>query len=72
VSAGKPRLGDLRPRAVASYLLAPGRFADTVAACGAAVVAQPIGAHRVLAEIVLDRYLEAVGAGQPPGRTAPA
>lgn len=73
VSGGEPRLADLRPRAVASYLLAPGRFADAVGACGAAVVAQPIGAHRVLAEIVLDRYrAQVAAAAQPPGRTAPA
>lgn len=72
VSAGEPRLSDVHPRAVASYLLAPGQFADAVSACGAAVVAQPIGAHPVLAEIVLDRYRAQVAAAQPPGRTAPA
>jgi sirohydrochlorin ferrochelatase len=73
VSAGEPRLADLRPQAVATYLLAPGRFSDAVGSCGAPVVAQPIGAHRVLAEIVLDRYRAQVNAGaQPPGRTAPA
>ena len=73
VSAGQPRLADLHPRAVASYLLAPGQFADAVSACGATVIAQPIGAHRVLAEIVLDRYRAQVAvAAQPPGRTAPA
>jgi len=72
VSAGQPRLADLRPHAVASYLLAPGRFADAVAACGAPVVAQPLGAHPVLAEIVLDRYREVAAVTQPPGRTAPA
>jgi sirohydrochlorin ferrochelatase len=56
VSAGSPRLRDLRPVAVASYLLAPGVFADAVTGCGGQVVAAPIGAHPVLAEIVLDRY----------------
>jgi len=70
VSAGAPRLADLRPRAVATYLLAPGLFADKVAACGAPVIAEPLGAHPVLAEIVLDRYRSSLA--QPPGRTAPA
>ena len=70
VSAGQPRLSELRPHTVASYLLAPGAFATAVADCGAAVVGTPLGAHPALAEIVLDRYRAAVG--QPPGRTAPA
>ena len=70
VSAGQPRLSDLRPHAVASYLLAPGAFATAVADCGAAVVGAPLGAHPALAEIVLDRYRSVVA--QPPGRTAPA
>jgi len=56
VAAGEPRLADVGPRVVASYLLAPGRFADQVAACGAAVVSAPIGAHPLVAEIALDRY----------------
>lgn len=75
VAAGEPRLTDVAPRVVASYLLAPGTFADQVAACGAGVVSAPIGAHPLLAEIALDRYLERLRAGgirQPPGRTAPA
>jgi sirohydrochlorin ferrochelatase len=69
VSAGEPRLADIAPQAVSTYLLAPGLFADKVATCGARVIAEPIGAHPVLAEIVLDRYRSTV---QPPGRTAPA
>ena len=60
VSAGEPRLSEVPSRAVASYLLAPGRFSDAVAACGAPVVAQPLGAHPVLAEIAYDRYRELV------------
>jgi sirohydrochlorin ferrochelatase len=70
VSAGSPRLADLTPRAVASYLLAPGVFQDALSGSGAPVVAAPIADHPALAEIVLDRYDEA--AGQVPGRTAPA
>ena len=72
VSAGEPRLADLRPAAVACYLLAPGRFADAVGSCGAPVVAQPLGAHPVLAEIAADRYRDCIALRQPPGRTAPA
>ena len=70
VSAGQPRLEDVAPQAVSTYLLAPGLFADKVGECGASVTAEPLGAHPVLAEIALDRYVEALA--QPPGRTAPA
>ncbi|XRQ15010.1 sirohydrochlorin chelatase [Actinomadura welshii] len=44
---------------VASYLLAPGRFHDRMAACGADAVAPPIGAHPAAARLVLRRYDEA-------------
>jgi sirohydrochlorin ferrochelatase len=71
LSAAEPRLADLRPAAVASYLLAPGVFHDKASACGARVLAAPIGAHPAVAAVVLDRYDAAV-AGQVPGRTAPA
>jgi len=70
VSAGEPRLADVDSTVVSTYLLAPGLFADNVAACGARVIADPLGAHPLLAEIVLDRYRSSVA--QPPGRTAPA
>ena len=56
VSAGEPRLADLQPQAVASYLLAPGLFADKVAECAAPVISAPLGAHPVLADVVVDRY----------------
>ena len=65
VSAGEPRLADVRPTAVSTYLLAPGLFADKVTACGAPVVAEPLGAHPALPEIVVDRYLSAPGAQDP-------
>ncbi|MGP4025709.1 sirohydrochlorin chelatase [Actinomadura sp. 3N407] len=45
--------------AVASYLLAPGRFHDRMSACGADAVAPPIGAHDAAARLVLRRYDEA-------------
>jgi sirohydrochlorin ferrochelatase len=60
LSAGEPRLTDLAPAAVASYLLAPGHFADVVAACGAPIVTAPLGADPQIAEIILDRYDAAV------------
>jgi len=65
VSAGEPRLADVEPPAVSTYLLAPGLFADKVAECGARVIADPLGAHPVLAEIALDRYLSGRGAPGP-------
>ena len=68
IGSGSPRLADGRADVVASYLLAPGAFHDAVVDTGAAVVSAPIGAHPVLAEIVLARY----DAAQVPGRIAPA
>ncbi|NRQ30507.1 sirohydrochlorin chelatase [Nonomuraea sp. NN258] len=55
--AGAPRV------AVAPYLLAPGFFADKVAReCGADVVADVLGPAPELAEVLLERYAEAVRA----------
>jgi sirohydrochlorin ferrochelatase len=56
VSDGSPSLSEVYAVAAASYLLAPGRFADAVAASAAAIVAAPLGAHPLIAEIILDRY----------------
>jgi hypothetical protein len=55
---------------VSSYLLAPGAFYDQAFTTHAQVVSAPIGAHSVVAEIVLARYDAAIG--QVPGRMAPA
>ena len=48
---------------VASYLLAPGLFADriraTAMAAGAAAVSPALGASPEVADVVLDRYIEA-------------
>jgi sirohydrochlorin ferrochelatase len=56
---------------VATYLLAPGHFADKirVAALGAGanLVAEVLGAAPEVADVVLDRYLAAVA--EPAGRT---
>jgi sirohydrochlorin ferrochelatase len=41
---------------VATYLLAPGRFAREVAGCGADAVSRPLGAHDAVARLILRRY----------------
>jgi len=41
--------------AIAPYLLAPGHFADRLATAGADLVAEPLGAHPAVIELVLDR-----------------
>ena len=58
VSTGTPRLEDLTPSAVATYLLAPGFFHDEIRrTVGAATtVSAPLGDHPVIAEIIADRY----------------
>jgi sirohydrochlorin ferrochelatase len=78
------RDGGARRVVVASYLLAPGRFAaqirDQALAAGAAAVSGVLGAAPELADIVLDRYAAAVRRwpegtqscpGVPPDPTAP-
>lgn len=54
--------------AVASWFLAPGRLPDRITAAAlaadpAAVIADPLGADPVLAELVLDRYTAAAATG---------
>jgi sirohydrochlorin ferrochelatase len=48
-----------KPVAVASYLLAPGRFQDQLADSGADWVTAPLGSHPALAGLVIDRYRKA-------------
>jgi sirohydrochlorin ferrochelatase len=48
--------GPLDGDAVATYLLAPGHFAELVAGCGAPVVSAPIGADPRVAEVAMSRY----------------
>ncbi len=76
ISGGQPRVADLAPRVVASYLVAPGAFHDALLRTGAAVVSEPLGDHPAVAAVVLSRYDGAVSGagdrGQVPGRTAPA
>jgi sirohydrochlorin ferrochelatase len=68
-SAGEPSveaaIAALRRRgaprvAVASYLLAPGHFAARLAAAGADVTSEPLGAASEVAGLVLARYDEAL------------
>ena len=46
--------------AVATYLLAPGFFTQRLAEAGADLVAEPIGAHPLVARIIVDRFTEAL------------
>ncbi|WP_366180220.1 CbiX/SirB N-terminal domain-containing protein [Actinomyces timonensis] len=48
-----------RSIAVATYLLAEGRFSAALRSSGAEVLAPPIGHHAALAEVVVERYLRA-------------
>jgi sirohydrochlorin ferrochelatase len=63
--SGEPGLSTVTDEAVVPYLIGPGRYASIIAGCGAPVLAAPIGAHPVLAEIVLDRYDAAVVTRDP-------
>ena len=60
--------GGARRVVVASYLLAPGLFADRIRACalaaGASAVSAPLGAADEVADVLLDRYQEAAAGGQ--------
>jgi sirohydrochlorin ferrochelatase len=56
VGAGEPALADVTSPAVATYLLAPGRFADQIAECGAPIISAPIGADPRVAEVAMNRY----------------
>jgi sirohydrochlorin ferrochelatase len=55
LSAGEPRVDELKPDVVASYLLAPGAFHDAIVTA-APVVSAPLGDHPAVAEVVLSRY----------------
>jgi sirohydrochlorin ferrochelatase len=74
-SAGRPTVDEAvatlttrtgGPVAVASYLLAPGAFHGRLAASGAAWISAPLGDHRAVASLVIDRY-HAVSAAAPAG-----
>ncbi|WP_377643447.1 sirohydrochlorin chelatase [Oryzobacter terrae] len=61
--AGVRAAGGGAPVTVASYLLAPGFFQRRVEECGADVVTGPVLPDPRVAEIVAERYREAVGRG---------
>ncbi len=70
--AGLRALGYARV-AVASYLLAPGVFADRLHQVGADVVSDPIGVHRLVVEAVADAYAAVVTEQRDvPGIAGPA
>jgi sirohydrochlorin ferrochelatase len=67
-SAARPTVGEAvadlaartgGPVAVASYLLAPGVFADRLRTSGAAWVSAPLGDHPAVAGLVLERFRSA-------------
>ena len=58
-AAGEPRV------AVAAWLLAPGLFFRMLDAAGADVVANPLGVHPAVVDLVLARCRAAVHAGRP-------
>ncbi|MGB7963328.1 MAG: CbiX/SirB N-terminal domain-containing protein [Propionicimonas sp.] len=55
---------------IASYLLAPGVFADRLHAAGANLVSAPVGVHPLVVGGIVDRYRKAVthGVGLPDAR----
>lgn len=68
LSAARPRIEDAVAQAradgaqrigVATYLIAPGVFADRIAACGADVVAGTLAPHPLLTRLILRRFDEA-------------
>ena len=62
-AANRLRRRGARRVVIAPWFLAPGRLTDRVAKCAAAEgipMAAPLGAHRLVAETVLDRFDEAL------------
>ncbi len=62
-AADELRRRGARRLVIAPWFLAPGRLTDRVAQCAAAEgipMAAPLGAHRLVAETVLDRFEEAI------------
>jgi sirohydrochlorin ferrochelatase len=67
IATGAPRVHDvirvlrragLRRIFIAPYLLAPGLFHDRLHDCGAFAVAEPLGAHPDIVDLVVSRYAE--------------
>ena len=47
---------ELTGAAIATYLLAPGHFAEIIVSCGAPVISAPIGADPRVADVAMSRY----------------
>lgn len=58
---GAARAGGSSRVAIASYMITPGRFQQVAEAAGADAVAGPLGNHRLLRQIILERYHAALG-----------
>lgn len=61
IAGGEPRVADVvaaqdGPVALLTWLVAPGAFHRRLADAGAAVVAEPLGDHDGVVDVVLDRY----------------
>jgi sirohydrochlorin ferrochelatase len=54
---------------IAPYLLAPGHFAGRLADAGADLVAEPLGAHRAVVDLLLRRAAEGQHRVDDPGRS---
>lgn len=59
-SVAKLRAAGHRRIAIASYLLAPGRFSEQLAHAGADAVSEPIGVHPLLVDAIADRWRAAL------------
>jgi sirohydrochlorin ferrochelatase len=56
-ASASPRIADVAPgRAVASWFLAPGLFHRLATDSGAALVAEPLGTHPLVVDLVVRRY----------------
>ena len=61
LTSPEPFAGVPEAAEVANYLLAPGFFDDQLRAkAGARLVGAPIGAHPLVAEVIVERYLDGV------------
>jgi sirohydrochlorin ferrochelatase len=71
IAGGEPRVaavvGEQRGRvALVTWLLAPGAFHRWLGAAGAAVVAEPLGDHPGVVDVVVERYRAALPTGVRP------
>lgn len=61
-AVARARAGGARRVVSASYVLAPGHFADVIARGGADIVTDPLAPDDAVAAVVVERYLAAAGA----------